>query len=135
MPQTRDFLRRELEHVSRLGGGGSESSWPLAPSLLLFRCFLFGRAISVFSERFFNRLRPKKNNCNFLGKICQIFADFAGVPRPGFYFLEPVVSAHHNLGGEDKEKGSFVAVGTWKKEKVRDRVEHIVTENDRVAET
>ena len=23
-------------------------------------CFLFGRAISVFSERFFNRLRPKK---------------------------------------------------------------------------
>ena len=33
----------------------------LARSLLLFRSFLFGRAISVFSERFFNRLRPKKN--------------------------------------------------------------------------
>ena len=44
----------------RSGGGGCESSRTLAPSLFLFRCFLFGRAISVFSERFFNRLRPKK---------------------------------------------------------------------------
>ena len=33
---------------------------PLPPSYL-FRCFLFGRAISVFSERPFKRLRPKKN--------------------------------------------------------------------------
>ena len=32
----------------------------LPPPFSLFRCFLFGRAISVFSERFFNRLRPKK---------------------------------------------------------------------------
>ena len=37
-----------------------ESSRTLAPSLFPFWCFLFGRAISVFSERFFNRLRPKK---------------------------------------------------------------------------
>ena len=27
----------------------------------------------------------------FFGKLCQIFADFAGVPHPGCYFLEPVV--------------------------------------------
>ena len=27
----------------------------------------------------------------FFGKICQIFADFAGVPHPGCYFLEPIV--------------------------------------------
>ena len=32
----------------------------LPPPFSLFRCFLFGRTISVFSERFFNRLRPKK---------------------------------------------------------------------------
>ena len=62
VPHTRELLRRELEHVSRSGGGGCESSRTLAPSLFLFRCFLFGRAISVFSERFFNRLRPKKKN-------------------------------------------------------------------------
>ena len=58
---TRKLLRRELKHVSRSGGGGCESSRTLAPSLLLFRCFLFGRAISVFSERFFNRLRPENS--------------------------------------------------------------------------
>ena len=29
--------------------------------------------------------------CKFFGKICQIFADFAGVPHPGCYFLEPIV--------------------------------------------
>ena len=60
VPHTREFLRRELEHVSRPGGGGCESSRTLAPSIFLFRCFLFGRAISVFSERFFNRLCKKK---------------------------------------------------------------------------
>ena len=52
---TREFLRREREHVSRPDGGGCESSRTLAPSLFLLRCFLFGRAISVFSERSFNR--------------------------------------------------------------------------------
>ena len=26
------------------------------------------------------------------GRICQIFADFAGVPHPGCYFLEPIVA-------------------------------------------
>ena len=31
------------------------------PPFALLRCFLFGRAISVFSARFFNRLRPKQN--------------------------------------------------------------------------
>ena len=32
----------------------------LPPLLSFFQCFLFDRATSVFSERFFNRLRPKK---------------------------------------------------------------------------
>ena len=32
---------------------------PFAPSPFLFQCFLFDRATSVFSERLFNRLRPK----------------------------------------------------------------------------
>ena len=31
-----------------------------------FRCLLFDRALSVFSERFFNRLRPKKKISNML---------------------------------------------------------------------
>ena len=31
-----------------------------------FRCFLFDRAILVFSESFFNRLRPKKENASNL---------------------------------------------------------------------
>ena len=26
----------------------------------------------------------------FFGKFCQIFDDFAGVPHPGCYFLEPI---------------------------------------------
>ena len=37
----------------------SSDACPL-PSFSLFRCFLFGRTISVFSERPFKRLRPKK---------------------------------------------------------------------------
>ena len=40
-----------------------------------FRCFLFDRAILVFSERFFNRLRPKKKQKNiqqFLTKILRL---------------------------------------------------------------
>ena len=80
VPQTRELFRRELEHVSRPDGGGCESSRTLAPSLFLFRCFLFGRAISVFSERFFNRLRPEKKNfgkfCDFLSKISKKFSTF-----------------------------------------------------------
>ena len=34
-----------------------------------FRCLLFDRATSVFSERFFNRLRPKKKNGQNLAKL------------------------------------------------------------------
>ena len=68
VPHTRELLRRELEHVSRPGGVGCESSRTLAPSLFLFRSFLFGRAISVLSKRFFNRLRPKKKEKIFLTK-------------------------------------------------------------------
>ena len=40
----------------------SKTSRTLAPSPFLFQCFLFDRATSVFSERLFNRLRPKKKN-------------------------------------------------------------------------
>ena len=36
--------------------------------------------------------------CIFFGKICQIFADFAGVPHPGCYFLEPIVKFRAGLG-------------------------------------
>jgi len=65
LPYTRESLLWEREHVSRPGGGGCPSSCPdAAPSLpsflFFFRCFLFGWATSVFSERFFNRMRPKK---------------------------------------------------------------------------
>ena len=57
---------------------GCESSRPLAPSLLLFRCFLFGRALSVFSERFFNRLRPeKKKNWQKFNKFWPNLGKFA----------------------------------------------------------
>ena len=45
------------------------------PFLFLFLCFLFGRAFSVFSERFFNRLRPK-NVLKFLWMFIKIWAKF-----------------------------------------------------------
>ena len=41
VPHTRELLRRELEHVSRPGGGGCESSRTLARSLFLFSVFSF----------------------------------------------------------------------------------------------
>ena len=52
-------------HFSRWGGRGQPSVLfrPLPSSLfasLVFRCFLFGRAISVFLERSFQHVRPRK---------------------------------------------------------------------------
>ena len=59
-------MRGWWKHFSRRGGRGlrfflfRRLPSPLRIPLLVFRCFCFGRAISVFSERPFKRMCPKK---------------------------------------------------------------------------
>ena len=66
-------MRKSGKNSAKSGGGGCASSRPLVP--LPFRCFLFDRAISVFSERFFNR--KKKNDdkrCMFYRNTLNVHA-------------------------------------------------------------
>ena len=41
-----------------------------------------------------SNLKNFVNIYNLFCKICLVFADFAGVPHPGCYFLEPIVQCN-----------------------------------------
>ena len=77
----------------------THSAIPTAPMLLCIEAKFCNKICVV-------KLSPRSTRCTplhrsliskfsskfaFFGNICQIFADFVGVPHPGCYFLDPIL--------------------------------------------